>query len=313
MRTIAAVTAEPWRTGLADWAQDGERIRRLRAAADISIYTPGSEAGKPLSVLRSFAAPAAGVLDDATALKERIAGSVAGLLGLLGIGADPIRSREHILLAAILDGLAQGQKPISPHSSARRRSHLSTRWASSTSARASSPRRTAPSSPCGSMVCWPRPALRPGSTATPLDIQRAASHAGGKPRISIISIAHLNDAERMFVVTFVANELVAWMRRQCGTTSLRASSTWTRSSDILPHGACRHRNRHAHLDEAGAGIWLGVVLATQNPVDLDYKGLGNAGTWFIGRLQTERDKIASSMACSVRRPPGPGQRQTEHR
>jgi hypothetical protein len=109
---FAAVTAETWRKGLAEWDQDGERIKRLRAAAEFTIYTPGSEAGRPLSILRSFAAPDPAVIADATSLKERIGGSVAGLLGLLGVEADPVKSREHILLSSILDAAWRaGQSP----------------------------------------------------------------------------------------------------------------------------------------------------------------------------------------------------------
>ena len=288
---FAAVTAETWRKGLADWAQDGERIRRLRAAADISIYTPGSEAGKPLSVLRSFAAPAAGVLDDATALKERIAGSVAGLLGLLGIGADPIRSREHILLAAILDTawrrgespdlaslIGQAQKPpfdkvgvfdVESFFPAKDRTELALRI----NGLLASP----------GFAAW--------LAGEPLDIQRLLHTPDGKPRISIISIAHLNDAERMFVVTLVANELVAWMRRQSGTTSLRAIFYMDEIAGFVPPVAMPpSKPPILTLMKQARAFGIGVVLATQNPVDLDYKGLGNAGTWFIGRLQTERDR-----------------------
>ncbi|MCE3285605.1 MAG: hypothetical protein K0R70_1861, partial [Steroidobacteraceae bacterium] len=101
----AAATAASWRKGLAEWGEDGARIQRLRDAASVTIYTPGSTAGRPLSILRSFAAPDATVAMDATALKERIGSAVAGLLGLLGIEADPIRSREYILLCALLDAV----------------------------------------------------------------------------------------------------------------------------------------------------------------------------------------------------------------
>ena len=124
-----------------------------------------------------------------------------------------------------------------------------------------------------------------------LDIQELLYDAAGKPRISIISIAHLNDAERMFVVTLVANELVAWMRRQSGTTSLRALFYMDEVFGFFPPTALPpSKPPLLTLMKQARAFGLGVVLATQNPVDLDYKGLGNAGTWFIGRLQTERDK-----------------------
>jgi hypothetical protein len=288
---FAATTAEGWRNGLAEWGQDGERIRRLRAAADVSIYTPGSAAGRPLSVLRSFAAPDPAMIADSTALKERIAGSVSGLLGLLGIDADPIKSREHILLSAILDAawragespdlagiIGRVQKPpfdklgvfdLESFFSARERTAL----ALSINALLAAP----------GFDAW--------LAGDQLDIQRLLYTPAGKPRIAIVSIAHLNDAERMFVVTLVASELVAWMRRQSGTTSLRAILYMDEIAGYFPPVAMPpSKPPLLTLMKQARAFGLGVVLATQNPVDLDYKGLGNAGTWFIGRLQTERDR-----------------------
>ena len=288
---FAAATAETWRKGLAEWDQDGERIKRLRAAAEFTIYTPGSEAGRPLSILRSFAAPDPAVIADATSLKERIGGSVAGLLGLLGIEADPVKSREHILLSSILDAawragqspdlaglIGQVQKPpfdkvgvfdVESFFPARERTELALRINGLLAA----------------------PGFDAWLTGDPLDMQRLLYTADGRPRISIVSIAHLNDAERMFVVTLVANELVAWMRRQSGTTSLRAIFYMDEIAGYLPPVAIPpSKPPMLTLMKQARAFGIGVVLATQNPVDLDYKGLGNAGTWFIGRLQTERDQ-----------------------
>jgi hypothetical protein len=171
--TFAAATATAWQQGLQEWGQDGARIQRLRDAAAVDIYTPGSNSGRPLSILRSFAAPDPVIASDATALKERVSSAVAGLLALLGIDADPIRSREFILLSALLDA-------------AWRRSRRSTRSACSTS-RASSRRRNAPSSHCGSMACSPRRVSRPGSTAIRstsirCSTTRTASHASPSSR-----------------------------------------------------------------------------------------------------------------------------------
>jgi hypothetical protein len=244
-----------------------------------------------LSVLRSFAAPRAETLADATALKERIGSSVAGLLALLGIEADPIRSREHILLSAILDAAwrkDQGpdlaaiiqavQKPpfdrigvfdIESFYPAKERTELALRINGLLAA----------------------PGFEAWLTGDPLDVQKLLYTESGKPRVSIISIAHLNDAERMFVVTLVANEVVAWMRRQPGTTSLRALLYMDEVFGFFPPSAMPPSKLPLlTLMKQARAFGIGVVLATQNPVDLDYKGLGNAGTWFIGRLQTERDK-----------------------
>ena len=288
---FASATADTWRKGLAEWHQDGARIQRLRDAAEVAIYTPGSNSGRPLSILRSFTAPDAATSSDATALKERIGSAVAGLLGLLGIDADPIRSREHILLSAILDAAwRRGQSPdlaaiiqavqkppfekvgvfdVESFYPAKDRMELALR--------------------VNGLLA--SPGFEAWLEGEALDIQKLLFTDAGRPRISIISIAHLNDAERMFVVTLVANELVAWMRRQSGTTSLRAVFYMDEVFGYFPPSAMPPSKLPLlTLMKQARAFGLGVVLATQNPVDLDYKGLGNAGTWFIGRLQTERDR-----------------------
>ncbi len=288
---FAAGTAESWRKGLAEWGQDGARIQRLRDAAEVAIYTPGSEAGRPLSVLRSFAAPAAESLADATALKERIGSSVAGLLALLGIEADPIRSREHILLSAVLDAAwRKGQSPdLAAIIQAVQKPPFDKIGVFDLESFYPAKERTELALRINSLLA--APGFEAWLAGEPLDVQRLLYTADGKPRISIISIAHLNDAERMFVVTLIANEMVAWMRRQPGTTSLRALLYMDEVFGFFPPTAMPPSKLPLlTLMKQARAFGIGVVLATQNPVDLDYKGLGNAGTWFIGRLQTERDK-----------------------
>ncbi|NLG77290.1 MAG: ATP-binding protein, partial [Xanthomonadaceae bacterium] len=289
---LAAKTAETWRDGLAQWDQDPERIRRFRDAAEVLIYTPGSESGRPLSVLRSFQAPSPETFADATALRERISASVSGLLGLIGIQADPVRSREHILLSSLfahawsaqsdldLPAIIQGvQKPpfdkvglfdLETFYPAKERVQLAMALNNLLAA----------------------PGFSAWMHGTPLDVQRLLHDEHGKPRISIISIAHLNDAERMFVVTLVLSEIVAWMRRQSGTSSLRAIVYMDEIFGYFPPSAMPPAKLPLlTLMKQARAFGVGVVLATQNPVDLDYKGLANAGTWLIGRLQTERDKL----------------------
>lgn len=287
----ATKTADTWRKGLADWDEDGDRIARFRAAVDIAIYTPGSEAGRPLSVLQSFAAPPEEQRLDSSALRERVSATVGGLLGLAGIEADPLQSREHILLSTLFEqtwtagrdlslaALIQGiQKPpfdkvgvfdLETFYPAKERMQL---------AMALNNLIAAPS-----FAAWMK--------GEPLDVQRLLFTADGKPRISVISIAHLGDAERMFVVTLLLGEIVAWMRRQSGTSSLRTLLYMDEIFGYFPPTAMPPSKLPLlTLMKQARAFGLGVVLATQNPVDLDYKGLSNAGTWFIGRLQTERDK-----------------------
>jgi len=256
-----------------------------------SVYTPGSESGRPLSVLRSFTAPAAETLADATALQERIGSSVAGLLALLGIEADPIRSREHILLSAILDDAwRKGQSPdLAAVIQAVQKPPFDKVGVFDVESFFPAKDRTELALRINGLLA--APGFEAWLAGDPLDVQKLLYSDDGKPRISIISIAHLNDAERMFVVTLIANEVVAWMRRQPGTTSLRALLYMDEVFGFFPPSAMPPSKLPLlTLMKQARAFGIGVVLATQNPVDLDYKGLGNAGTWFIGRLQTERDK-----------------------
>jgi len=287
----AAKVAEQWRGGLAEWQQPPERIARFRAAVDVAIYTPGSDSGLPLSILQSLAPPPAELREDAGALGERIASVVSGLLQLLGRDADPLTSREHILLSNILDTawqqersidlaglIAAVQKPgvdklgaldLETFFPVRERMQL----ALALNGLLASPR----------FASWTR--------GEPLDVQRLLFTPEGKPRIAIVSLAHLADAARMFVVTLLLNEMIGWMRRQSGTSSLRALLYMDEIFGYFPPTAAPpSKAPMLTLLKQARAYGLGVVLATQNPVDLDYKCLGNTGTWLIGRLQTERDR-----------------------
>jgi len=289
---FAAKTAETWKNGLAEWDQAPERIAKLRAAADVAIYTPGAETGLPLSVLRSFSPPSPELLADAGALRDRVGSVVSGLLSLLGIEADPIGSREHILLANILEGawrsglsldmtgLIQAvQKPAFDKLGA---FDLETFFPAKDRLKLAMQINNLIASP--GFATWMQ--------GEPLDAQRLLFTPDGKPRIAIISIAHLNDAERMFIVTLVLNEVIAWMRNQSGTGSLRAILYMDEIFGFFPPTANPpSKPPMLTLLKQARAFGLGCVLATQNPVDLDYKGLANCGTWFIGRLQTERDKL----------------------
>ncbi len=289
---LAAKTAQTWKNGLAEWGQDAARIARLRAAADVAIYTPGAETGLPLSVLRSFTPPPAAVLADAGALRDRVTAMVSGLLSLLGIEADPVGSREHILLANVVEnawraGLALDvtaliqavQKPPFDKLGA---FDLETFFPAKDRLKLAMQLNNLIASP--GFSTW--------MSGEPLDAQRLLFTPEGRPRISIVSIAHLNDAERMFVVTLVLNEMISWMRAQPGTSSLRALFYMDEIFGYFPPSANpASKAPMLTLLKQARAFGLGCVLATQNPVDLDYKGLSNCGTWFIGRLQTERDKL----------------------
>ncbi len=287
----AKAQAELWTKGLAGWQQDGARIQRLRDAADVAIYTPGSNAGLPVSILKSFAAPAADVREDAELFRERISTTVTSLLGLLGIEADPIQSREHILLSTILDHTWRNEEDLDLAAliHAIQAPPVSRIGVMDVDSFFPSKDRFALAMKLNNLLA--APGFQSWLEGEALDIQSLLYTPAGKPRLAIFSIAHLNDAERMFFVTLLLSQMVGWMRAQSGTTSLRALLYMDEIFGYFPPVA----NPPSKLPlmtllKQARAFGLGVVLATQNPVDLDYKGLANTGTWFIGRLQTERDK-----------------------
>ncbi len=290
VEALAAAEAEKWRKGLAAWGQDGERIARLRQAANFRIFTPGSSAGEPLSILSTFAAPPAEIADDEELLGDRVQSTATSLLGLVGIGGDPLKSREHILIATLLERawregrsydlatlIADVQKPpvdrvgvlpVDGFFPPQDRFAL----AMSINALLAAP----------GFDLWLQ--------GTPLEVDRLLYAEDGRPQIAVLSIAHLSDAERMFFVALLLNQVLAWMRSRSGSTSLRALVYMDEIFGYLPPTANPPSKKPMlTLLKQARAFGLGVVLATQNPVDLDYKALSNIGTWFLGRLQTERD------------------------
>jgi hypothetical protein len=283
--------ADLWKNGLASWGQTGERIERLRQSTHFVIYTPGSTAGVPVSILKSFAPPPATILEDEELLRERVNTTATSLLGIIGIDADPVKSREHILISTLLSlawkeerdigiaGLIQqiqtppftkvGVMDLDSFYPAKERFELALALNNLLAA----------------------PGFNIWLEGEPLDINSILYTPEGKPKISIFSIAHLNDAQRMFFVSLLLNQILGWMRTQSGTTSLRSIFYMDEIFGFFPPVANPpSKTPLLTLLKQGRAFGLGIMLATQNPVDLDYKGLSNTGTWFIGRLQTERDK-----------------------
>jgi DNA helicase HerA-like ATPase len=285
---FAKEQAEVWRKGLAAWGERPERIRTMREKVDLAIYTPGSSSGIPVNVLASFNPPET---DDPEVITERVQTTAASLLGLLKLDTDPVKSREYILLSALITHEWQNGNTLDLPALIERIQNppfakvgvldLETFYPAKD--------RFAFVMAINSMLASPGfAAWRQGE---PLDAGRFLYTAEGKPRLAIFSIAHLGDEERMFFVSLLLNEVVSWTRAQSGTTSLRAIVYMDEIFGYLPPTA----NPPSKLPmltllKQARAFGVGVVLATQNPVDLDYKALSNAGTWFIGRLQTERDK-----------------------
>ena len=287
----ATQQAEMWKNGLGDWGQSGERVQKLRDAADVVVYTPGSNAGIPVSILKSFAAPSQEILDDAEMLRERISTTVTSLLGLVGVEADPIKSREHILLSTILDHTWRAGRDLDLATLIQQiqTPPVAKIGVLSLDSFYPSKERFALAMQLNNLLA--APGFSAWLEGDALDVGQMLHSPGGKPRLAIFSIAHLNDAERMFFVTLLLSQTLGWVRAQSGTTSLRAILYMDEIFGYFPPVANPPSKQPLlTLLKQARAFGLGVVLATQNPVDLDYKGLANTGTWFIGRLQTERDK-----------------------
>ena len=282
----AAETAARWKKGLAEWDQDGARIGRLKSAVDVRVYTPGSNAGIPLSVLKALRV-SSDEPEDAAARATTVA---ASLLALAGVTEAGPHSREYALLAALLGQggadvrtdlprlVAQILRPpidrigvmdLESFYPARDRQELALRFNS----------------------VLATPGFDIWTKGEPADLSTMLFDAKGRPRIAIVSVAHLDEAQRMLAVTLVLNAAVEWTRRQGGSPSLRALLYMDEVFGYLPPVA----NPPSKLPlltllKQARAAGVGVMLATQNPVDLDYKALANTGTWFLGKLQTERDK-----------------------
>jgi hypothetical protein len=288
---FAAEQAAKWRQGLSDWGQDGARIERLRRAAEFSIYTPGSRAGLPISILQSFAAPPPETREDGEAMAERAGNTATSVLALAGVDA-PLRSREHTLLATLLSVAWREGRDLDLPGLIQQMQSPPFQKVGIIDLESFYPQRERFELAMRVNGLLAAPGFDQWLEGAPLDPSTLLYTADGRPRVAIISIAHLGDAERMFVVSLLFNQIVAWMRTQTGTSSLRAILYMDEIVGYFPPVANPPSKAPLMtLLKQGRAFGLGVVLATQNPVDLDYKGLSNTGTWFLGRLQTDRDKM----------------------
>ncbi|WP_422928250.1 ATP-binding protein [Singulisphaera sp. PoT] len=289
---FAEQQAELWKKGLAEWGEDGERIARLRESGEFRVYTPGSRMGLPLSILKSFDAPSPAVLDDPEALGERVVATASSLLGMLGKDADPVQSREHILIATILtDAWKAGNSVDIPALIHLIQKPPFNRVGVIDVDSFFPPKdRFALAQQLNNLLA--SPGFEAWLDGEPLDIDAMLYSPEGKPRLSIVSVAHLDDSQRMFFVTLLLDRVLSWARSQPGTGSLRALLYMDEIFGYFPPVANPPSKRPLlTLLKQARAYGLGIVLATQNPADLDYKGLSNTGTWFIGRLQTDRDKL----------------------
>ncbi len=288
---LAAQTATSWREGLAAQGLGQERISQLKAAADVTIYTPGSASGVPLNLIGSLGAPSLSWDTEAETLRDEIEGIVTSLLALIGITADPLSSREHVLLSNLIESAWRAGRALDLGTLIGEIQSPPLRKLGVFEIDAFFPPadRTTLALKLNSLVA--SPSFADWGAGAPLDIQSMLFTAEGKPRAAIVYIAHLSDEERMFVATLVFGKLVTWMRGQSGTSDLRALAYMDEVMGYVPPTAAPPAKKPIlTILKQGRAFGLGLVLSTQNPVDLDYKAMSNAGTWLVGRLQTENDK-----------------------
>ena len=285
---FAAAQAKTWTDGLAGWGLGGADIGTLRAKTSFTIYTPGSTMGVPLNLVGSLQAPTDTA--DAEIVGDEIEGFVTGLLALVDIEADPLSSREHILLSNLIDTAWQQGKNLDlptlvgsiPNPPIRKLGVFDLDSFYPAKDRMELAMKLNGLLASSSFAAW--------SQGVPVDMD-AILRPGGRPAAAIVTLAHLSDQERQFALSLILSKLVTWMRRQSGTTDLRALLYMDEVAGYLPPTAMPPTKKPIMLlMKQARAFGVGVVLATQNPVDIDYKAITNAGTWMIGRLQTERDK-----------------------
>lgn len=288
----SADIAQQWRDGLQSWSIVPDRIKWMKLAAQYSIYTPGSDAGLPISIVASLRAPREGWAGNEEAIREKINGITTALLALAGINAEPVKDKEHVLVSNIFENawrqgidltLEQiilqvqnppfdklGVFPINEYMKEKDRFKLAMEL--------------------NSIIA--SPSFQSWLTGQPIDIQSLLYQPNGRPRVSIFYIAHLNEQERMFITTLILENMLGWMRTLSGTTSLRALLYIDEMFGYFPPYPKNPPTKDPilRLLKQARAFGLGLILATQNPGDLDYKGLTNAGTWFIGRLQSDNDR-----------------------
>ncbi len=288
----AGSIAETWRSGLGEWGIDpADRIQRLMETTKYTVFTPGSDAGLPINILGSLAAPQLDFESEAEAIRERISGTVAALLGLLDINADPMQSREAILLANIFEHYWKQKEDLDLAKLITALQEPPLRQIGVFDVDTFFPQKDRFALAMSFNNLMAAPSFQGWLQGEPLDVETLFYTDDGQPRHSIFYIAHLSERERMFFVTLLLENLITWMRRQSGTTSLRALLYFDEVFGFFPPVAEPPSKRPLlTLLKQARAYGVGCILVTQNPVDIDYKGLTNAGTWLIGKLQAERDK-----------------------
>lgn len=292
VQALAEQTAQRWQQGWAEWNITPERVRELKERSAITIYTPGSTAGVPVDILQAVEAPGLDWEGHEEELRTRISGVVSALLAMVGVEADPVQSREHILLSHLFERAWRSGEPFDVPALIRAIQYPPLQQVGVFEIEAFFPQKDRFGLAASLNNLIAAPGFETWRSGQPLDIDALLRTDDGRPRASIFYLAHLDDDQRMFFVTMLLGQIMAWLRRQSGTSTLRAILYFDEIFGYCPPHPKNPPTKALLLGliKQARAMGLGITLATQNPVDLDYKGLANIGTWFIGRMRTERDK-----------------------
>ncbi|WP_172201018.1 ATP-binding protein [Campylobacter sp. RM16188] len=279
--------SQTWKKGIENSFQSLERVKTFKDSVELKIYTPKSSAGVGVALLGDFACP---YMDNEEEFSEYVSSLASSILSLIGVDND-VNSKEHLLISNIFTHKFKENSDVTleeligfiatPPFAKIGVFDVEKFYSSSERMKLAIKINTLLASP--DFKAW--------LNGERLDIGKMLFDKNGKARCNVFTISHLKDSERMFFVTLLLNEIIAWMRKTEGTSSLRAILYMDEIFGFFPpNGNPPSKTPMLTLLKQARAHGLGVILSTQNPVDLDYKGLSNIGTWFIGRLQTAQDK-----------------------
>ncbi len=292
VEAAAQDASSTWRKGLADWGITPERVATLAQAVDFTIYTPGSDSGEMVSILASLQCPAIPWEGNREVLREQITSTVTALLSLIGVEAvDPMRSREHILLSNIFETAWSQKKDLDLSELIMQTQTPPFTKLGVFPVETFFPEKDRLDLAMSLNNFLAAPSFESWLEGQPLDIASLLYGPDQKPRHSVFYLAHLSDVERMFFTTLLFSSVETWMRTQSGTSGLRALIYFDEIVGYLPPVSNPpSKPVILRMLKQARAFGVGLLLASQNPVDIDYKALANAGTWMIGKLQTEQDK-----------------------
>jgi DNA helicase HerA-like ATPase len=288
---LAAEKAQKWKSGLSDWGLNALNVARLKTKLDLRILTPGSSVGRPVNLLGDFQPPGGGDLDPEVRA-DLAGGIISGLLSLVEKDVDPLRDPRHVLLVAILCFTWDKGAPLSLED-------LITHLVDPPFPKVGVfpvDRFLSPDDRMKLALQLNNLVASPGFAAwkqgESLDIGALMTSADGRTPVNLFYLSHLDEKERQFFVGRLMNQVLSWSRTLTGSASLRALVYFDEVAGYLPPYPASPASKAPILTmlKQSRAVGVGLCLATQNPVDLDYKALSNIGTWMIGRLQTQQDR-----------------------